>query len=146
MEEGAQKEESSDDTEVLGQYTQGTVERGEAVLQAMGQEANDLMTQMDEGAQKVMDNTTAQAEYIEAGNVAAYSSVDTAIANAAQQEGIAEKNLGRAEDSLFKVARKLDNHRMRFEEFTNSKIANFRARVDEEKKQLTNNIDYLDKS
>merc|ERR1719409_605139 len=139
------KEEASDETENLEQYSSGTVARSQAVLTAMGQEADDLMTQMEEGAGKIMDNTTAQAEYIEAGNVAAYSGVDTAIANAAAAEGTAEKNMGRAEQSLFKIAEQLDNHRLRFENFTQMKIANFRKRVEEEKDQLQSNLEYLDK-
>jgi len=139
------KEEANDETENLEQYSEGTVERSQAVLTAMGQEADDLMTQMEEGAGKIMDNTTAQAEYIEAGNVAAYSGVDTAIANAAAAEGTAEKNMGRAEQSLFKIAEQLDNHRLRFENFTQMKISNFRKRVEEEKDQLQSNLEYLDK-
>merc|ERR1719409_2126746 len=90
-------EEAADESDNLKEYGEGAVERGQAVLTAMGQEADDLMTQTEEGATKIMDNTTAQAEYIEAGNVAAYSGVDTAIAEAGAAEGTAEKNMGRAE-------------------------------------------------
>ena len=105
----------------------------------------DTETASDAEDEKIMDNVTAEAEVIEAGIAAGFSGVDSAIENAGNLQSAAEENLQISEKELFQATEKLEKHRTRFSEFVDTALENFGTRVKDEKEELQQNFDYLDK-
>ena len=92
-----------------------------------------------------MDNATSWAELLEAQNVAAFSSLDTAISAAETKEAIFGKKLSAEEKQVLDIAKKLDHYRNYYDGSMTKSISAFHDRVADEHKELDDNVDYLKK-
>merc|ERR1719191_2231649 len=136
--------DNGEDNDVT-EYAEGTDAQAAAILNTMNQQIGDTETASDAEDEKIMDNVTAEAEVIEAGIAAGFSGVDSAIQNAGNLQSAAEENLQISEKELFQATEKLEKHRTRFSEFVDTALDNFGTRVKDEKEELQQNFDYLDK-
>merc|ERR1719506_915652 len=102
----------------------------------MTQETDGLAKATEDGAGKMMDNARAMAEFTEAENVAAYTPLDNSIQSANTKETIYAKQLSRDEEKIVSLAKTLESHRENFRQYGTTVLANFRAQVADEKKQL----------
>jgi len=139
------QEATIDDVGQIQNTFQSAWKRNDAVLNALEESTGDMQTEGDDAKSEIGDSIEARAKAISTANQAAFAGVDSAMTNAQQKAKDNDEILKSEGIEVWKVSKKLDEHRMAYEKSTEIKVSEFKEMLAAEQKALTDNVAYLEK-